>query len=571
MRVVPRALDCRYDRFQVGGRVAEGQGVGMLLHRRVVILVAVATALVAFAAFTFTANAAPVGVQHNPTGIHGGYVLPPGLAHRASAAPGGAPATTCADGQGNCSPPLLYNGGPIMTSSIAHAIFWAPSGSSFPTGYQALVEQYFNDVAADSGHAGNPYGVAPQYTDTVGGTHHANYSVSFAGSITDTHAYPGITTQCHNVQDLNSESACIWDDTVHHEIASEVSRVVAANGLPIDNTNIYFVFFPPGVASCDDPAMSSCAYTAYCAYHEFGDGSTKPLYANMPYPGDSSYAIPCYTPDQDEPNGNVADRGLSALSHEHIETITDPDGTGWFDKNGWEIGDECAYYWGSLHGSSPHYTNTINGHNYFIQTEYSNAVGGIPTHGCEQSAQLQAAFTPPLNATTTELSSFDASSSTDGEGTIASYDWDFGDGTAHGTGATPTHQYASVGTFPVTLTVTDNHGLVDRAIYDVGVSNTVKAPTTVVLASSKNPSRKGNAVTFTATVSSGSGTPTGSITFFDNGSPLGTKPLSGGHATLTTSSLTRGSHTITATYGGDANFTGSASDPLTQVVKRHRR
>jgi PKD repeat protein len=76
-------------------------------------------------------------------------------------------------------------------------------------------------------------------------------------------------------------------------------------------------------------------------------------------------------------------------------------------------------------------------------------------------------------------------------------------------------------------------------------------------------------VTFTATVSAvapGSGTPTGSVTFFDNGTSLGTGVLSGGVATLSTASLSVGTHPITATYTGSVNFTSSTSNQVNQVV-----
>src|SRR5207244_338793 len=62
-----------------------------------------------------------------------------------------------------------------------------------------------------------------------------------------------------------------------------------------------------------------------------------------------------------------------------------------------------------------------------------------------------------------------------------------------------------------------------------------------------------------------SGTPTGSVTFLDNGTSLGTSSLSNGQATFSTSTLSVGSHTITAQYGGDSNFTGS-SGTTTQTV-----
>lgn len=61
---------------------------------------------------------------------------------------------------------------------------------------------------------------------------------------------------------------------------------------------------------------------------------------------------------------------------------------------------------------------------------------------------------------------FDATASTDPDGTVARYDWDFGDGTVllNG-GPTPAHTYARPGTFTVTLTVTDDEGCSDRQVF----------------------------------------------------------------------------------------------------------
>lgn len=89
--------------------------------------------------------------------------------------------------------------------------------------------------------------------------------------------------------------------------------------------------------------------------------------------------------------------------------------------------------------------------------------------------------------------------------------------------------------------------------------------TSTTLTSSLNPSSFGQAVTFTATVTGG-GTPTGTVTFLDAGSAIGTGALTGGVATFTTTTLSVGSHSITASFPGGGGFTGSVSAALTQVV-----
>jgi hypothetical protein len=98
--------------------------------------------------------------------------------------------------------------------------------------------------------------------------------------------------------------------------------------------------------------------------------------------------------------------------------------------------------------------------------------------------------------------------------------------------------------------------------------NAQKASTNTTLSSSSNPSDQGQSVTFTATVTSTGGTPTGTVQFkIDGSNPGAPVTLNGsGVATLSTSSLTGGPHTITATYSGDTNFdvsTGTLSSGQT--------
>ena len=91
----------------------------------------------------------------------------------------------------------------------------------------------------------------------------------------------------------------------------------------------------------------------------------------------------------------------------------------------------------------------------------------------------------------------------------------------------------------------------------------------VALTSSPNPSLPGQSVTLTATVSPvapATGTPTGTVTFLDGTTTLETQALTNGVATFPTSTLTAGSHSITASYSGDNSFGAALSAPVTQVV-----
>jgi Bacterial Ig-like domain (group 3)/FG-GAP-like repeat/Abnormal spindle-like microcephaly-assoc'd, ASPM-SPD-2-Hydin len=101
--------------------------------------------------------------------------------------------------------------------------------------------------------------------------------------------------------------------------------------------------------------------------------------------------------------------------------------------------------------------------------------------------------------------------------------------------------------------------------------NTSLDGTTTSLSSSQNPSNFGQAVTFTATVTGQQGfykgMPTGTVSFYDGTTNIGKSNLNSGTATLTTSTLAVGTHSMTATYNGDTNFAPSTSPPLKQVVQ----
>jgi autotransporter-associated beta strand protein len=91
--------------------------------------------------------------------------------------------------------------------------------------------------------------------------------------------------------------------------------------------------------------------------------------------------------------------------------------------------------------------------------------------------------------------------------------------------------------------------------------------TTTTLGVSPTPSSAPNTlVTLTATVAASPGPATGSVTFYDGASVIGTANLSGGTAAITTSTLLAGVHSLTAVYGGFQGFVGSTSPVVAHTV-----
>ena len=128
---------------------------------------------------------------------------------------------------------------------------------------------------------------------------------------------------------------------------------------------------------------------------------------------------------------------------------------------------------------------------------------------------------------------------------------------------------AAAGSRNVTIINPDGQMATGTAILTIGAVGGKSASTTSV-ASSINPSTTGQLVTFTATVAAAppaSGTPTGSVDFYDGVTLLGSAPLVAGSAAFPTAALTAGIHGITAAYSGDASFYSSVSPVLNQDVQ----
>lgn len=352
------------------------------------------------------------------------------------------------------TPPLLNHGGPVMSTQatgdkvVVTPIFWEPTGNAFTAGYKATITQYLTDLAHDSGRLNNVFSSLYQYSGSNGAI---NYKMHLGSPISVTAGLPadGCTVESSDSTNVYADSSGYSHCLDDAQVVAETNAVVAAHSLPSGLGHLYVIFLPKHVESCFNPGATNTSANActlnhqpsaaYCAYHSMTSGGT--VYANMPFPAYQSGTGYSCTKESlgggiQSPNGNTdADVEISPLSHEMAEAITDPDvTTGWYDSSGNENGDDCAYIYGTLSGSSgTHYNQTINANHYLTQEEFSNEDFVANASGCVQGIQ---AVTP----TVTSLSSSSGPPGGGGHVTIT------GSGFA---GATTVHFGATTATFSV--------------------------------------------------------------------------------------------------------------------------
>jgi hypothetical protein len=391
-----------------------------------------------------------------------------------------------------------YNGGPVMPSNTNYAFYWDPPGApAYPAEYESGIDQYFEDLAHDSGGQENVESVSAQYNDAEG--QFANYESHFGGAIVDEDPYPA--------NGCTQAPICLTDNQLEAELRSYVS----GHGLPEDLTHEYFILTPPGVESCFEASGGQCSAgaknSAYCAYHSYMPlPSGGIVYAENPYvTGNES------CDDGDHPNGKPSDGVIEGgLAHEHNESLTDPEpNSGWLELGEeLEIADKCrggdeAEEFGTPLGTAPNgdkYNQVINGHLYWYQQMWSNQGERCMQRLAFSGEEPSATFTSVQGSG--EEVSFNASGSS-APGGVARYDWQFNGGTAPGSPtetSTPTvaHTFPAPGTYLVALTVYAGDGTSIGTAHSVTVAEPSGPPPSITRLSPKSgPAAGGTSVTIT--------------------------------------------------------------------------
>ena len=296
-------------------------------------------------------------------------------------------------------------------------------------------------------------------------------------------------------------------------------------GWPNQPSNTYFV------GSIDDVAIYPSALSAstVALHTALGHGTAAPTAA--------------FT---STPTGLTAAFDASTSSAPSGRTITD---------YSWDFGDSSA----AGTGSTPSHTYAATG-TYQVKLTITDSIGLKDT--VTNAVTVTAPNVPPVASFTSTTSGLtvnvNAGASTDPDGTIASYSWNWGDGTAAGSGVTASHPYSHAGTFPVTVTVTDNKGAPTTS----AVTNVVVTHAAPVAKFSTTVTGLTAAVDATLSTASDGGTLTYSWNWGD-----GTATGSG--VTATHAYAAAGPETITLTVTDNYGSTGSATanlSPSTQTI-----
>ncbi len=249
-------------------------------------------------------------------------------------------------GGGGSGTGINYHGGPVILGTTHMYYIWYGNSSSST---QTVLTNFANNIG------GSPYfNINTTYYN--GSNTHVSNSVTLANSTTDNYSL-GTALSDANIQSI-------------------VSSAITSGRLPKDTNGVYFV-----LTSADVNATSGFC-TKYCGWHTHGTISGSDI--KYSFVGNPDRCPSACSAQSTSPSGNPgADGMVSIVAHELEETVTDPDLNAWYDRQGAENADKCAWTFGTTSTASngSKYNMVLGGEQFLIQQNWKNAGSG----GCALS------------------------------------------------------------------------------------------------------------------------------------------------------------------------------------------
>ena len=246
---------------------------------------------------------------------------------------------------------ITYHGGTVIAGPAVTkvvAIYWAagsiyasqPSGTGGGSSDNSLIGKFLNHLGGSS-----YFNINTTYYN--GSNTHVSNSVSYIDSTTDNY----------------SRGKSLSD--------SDIQAIVASQN-PRDTNGVYFV-----LTSADVTATSGFC-TQYCGWHTHG--TIGGLDIKYSFVGNPDRCPSSCAAQSIGPNDNAGADGMaSIISHELEEAVTDPDLNAWYDRQGAENADKCAWTFGSMSTASngSKYNMTLGSRNFLIQQNWVNSGNGF--------------------------------------------------------------------------------------------------------------------------------------------------------------------------------------------------
>lgn len=251
---------------------------------------------------------------------------------------------------------ILYHGGKVMPGNVHVYFIWYGNWSNGPkaSDSQLTVSLLSSLYAPVNGVGGSPYArILSTYSDTK-------------STVSGSYALVQSTTDNYSLGKNLSDAA----------VQQVVTNAIRSGKLPKDSNGLYFVLTSSNV----NETSGFC--TKYCGWHNHANILNSDI--KFSFVGNSDRcAASCEAQIQSPNSDSGADGMASVMTHETAETLTDSNFNAWYDSAGEEVGDKCAWKWGTTQGVIGYgaYNQTFGGHRWLLPTLWENSRGG----GCSQA------------------------------------------------------------------------------------------------------------------------------------------------------------------------------------------